>query len=105
MADRIAVPGYEDVTLVKTGQSTRTLWVNTHDHSARPFAAFDDHWLEAQSEIARGDPPMCGELGPPAFDVGRWDDKPASTWPKNRHADRVATGVQHKAALSALPQT
>ena len=51
VADRLAMPGHDDIALMNAGKCAGTLGVHTHDHRARFPAALHGHRLKADRVI------------------------------------------------------
>jgi hypothetical protein len=104
MSDRLPVPVYEYVTLMKARSSTWPLWVNSHYHHTGSFTAFDGDRLKAKSKIAARDSPKFRKLWRDALDGGCRDNEHTSARSKNRHADARSSRVHHNAAFASLSQ-
>jgi hypothetical protein len=103
VADRLAVPCDQYIALMDSCRTSRTLRVDAYLHRDHTIAAIEGNRLKAQAQIATGDPPMSLEHRRHPFDRSRRNDQNAPPRSEYGHADRLACGVESKAAFSASP--
>lgn len=104
MPDRLAVPCDEDVSLVDAGRSAWSLWIDAHDHHACFLSAFNCDRLEPEAEIASRDPSVGFKLCRDSLNGSSRDDKHASAWPENRHANCASSRAKGKTSLGAASE-
>jgi hypothetical protein len=90
--------------LVDARQSTRSVWINAHNHGARSVGTIDCDRLKTETEIAAGDVTVAFELRCDALDCGRWYNDNASTRSKHGHSNRLSGCIDDESALGAPPQ-
>jgi len=98
----IGIPSNEDIALPNSGALTGTVGIHTDDDQTQWLlepgclgdGSVDFHRLEAEAQIAAGDPAMGEQLAGDSFDRFRGYDENPAPGPEHGHANDSPAGIE-----------